>query len=426
MTKKQLAKQFINFLKASPTPYHAVKTITEILKDNKFQELKEGDSWQLKQKKRYFVIRGDSSIIAFNLGANPNGFQIAGAHTDSPTLKIKANPDKTFSNYLSLLVEPYGSAILPTWYDRDLSIAGRVSYLYGAKKLGKCLVDFKKPIAVIPNLAIHLNRKVNEGIPINKQSDLCPLVSLDSRSKTPDFQQLLLKEITSYTPKPKEILDYDLQLYDTQSPGFVGYHQEFIAGQRLDNLLSCFASLQALLETTVSKSCMVVFNDHEEVGSSSEVGAAGTFLQSVLERVCDSNSTYRQTIANSLLISADNAHGVHPNFISKHDENHRPILNQGPVIKINANQRYASNSETSAYFRFVCKNTGIPVQTFINRSDMACGSTIGPITATALGIKTLDIGAATFAMHSIRETCGTDDIYYMTEAIKAVFNNPLP
>lgn len=422
MTKKQIAQKFIDFLTAAPTPYHAVDTMRTILVSNTFQELKEGDKWQLKKGNRYFVVRGDSSLLAFNYGKDSSGFQILGAHTDSPALKIKANPEKRLGGYLSLSVETYGGAILSTWFDRDLSIAGRVSYLNAANRLKTTLVDFQRAVAIVPNLAIHLSSKKNENLSINKQTDVCPLVAID-KTKTPaDFNSFLAKEIAARNKKekPKEILDFDLILYDTQPPGFIGFNEEFIAGQRIDNLLSCFAGLQALIETPVDYPGMLVCNDHEEVGSSSNVGAAGTFLKSVLERICKQREVYQRTLANSVLVSVDNSHGVHPNFPAKHDENHKPFLNQGPVIKINANQRYATSSETSAWFKHVCKQVKVPYQTYINRSDMACGSTIGPITATTLGVKTIDIGAPTFAMHSIRETCGADDIWFMAKALKGV------
>ncbi len=429
MTRKQLINQFIDFMSMSPTPFHAVDSITEILKNNGFSELEEKDRWKLKKKGKYYVTRGGSSIIAFKMGnSDPvkGGFHVVGAHTDSPSLKIKANPEKKVKNYLSLGVEVYGGPILSTWFDRELSIAGRVSFLGKNNRLDFRLLDFKRPVGIIPNLAIHLSSKKNEKQGINKQTELPPLImQFDPKSKvqTPDFKRVLKTEMNKQNPgiKISEIMDYDLYFYDPQPPARVGLDEDFIAGSRLDNLLSCFIGLKAIVDSDSKIGSMLVCNDHEEVGSNSYTGAAGPFLKAVMERICTDKEDFLRMVSQSILISADNAHGIHPNYRSMHDENHGPILNQGPVIKLNANQRYATNSETSAFFRSVCKLAKVPVQNFINRSDLACGSTIGPITATTLGIKTLDIGAPTFAMHSIRETCGAEDIWHLYKALKKTF-----
>jgi aspartyl aminopeptidase len=347
---------------------------------------------------------------------------LVGAHTDSPCLKVKAQPEKTTHTYLSLGVEPYGGLILSSWFDRDLSLAGKVAYLDKNNQLFSVLLDFDRAIGVVPNLAIHLNPKVNESGAINKQTDLPVIVEQVKDSKS-SFRTLLKKQLQKQYPKlsVKEVLDFDLMFYDYQKPNTVGMHQEFICGQRVDNLLSCFAGMKALLDHEGSKANLLVCNDHEEVGSSSTTGAAGNFLNTVLERICGSREAYSRRISQSLLVSVDNAHGVHPNYHTKHDEKHRPILNQGPVIKVNANQRYATNSDTSSFFKVICKKAGVPVQSYVNRSDMGCGSTIGPITSTTLGVDTLDIGAPMFAMHSIRETCGTDDIWYLYKALKMLY-----
>lgn len=425
MTKKQISKQFIEFLSQAKTPYHAVSTMVGKLKKAGFNELKEEDVWKLKHNGKYFVTRGDSSLIAFCTGkqkAAESGIHLIGAHTDSPCLKVKDQPEKTSHDYLTLGVEPYGGLILSTWFDRDLSLAGKVSYLDKGDTLQSVLLDFEGAVGVVPNLAIHLNPKVNESGAINKQTDLPVLVDQVSGRKS-TFRDLIKKQFQKQYPKRtiKEVLDFDLVFYDCQKPAYVGLQQQFICGQRLDNLLSCFAGMKALIDHNSPKACLLVCNDHEEVGSSSTTGAAGTFLNTVLERMCGSREAFTRRISRSLLVSVDNAHGIHPNYQTKHDENHRPILNRGPVIKINANQRYATNSSTSSFFKLVCKKAGVPVQSYINRSDMGCGTTIGPITSTTLGVDTLDIGVPTFAMHSIRETCGADDIWYLYNALKTMF-----
>lgn len=425
MTKHQLAREFIKFLKHSTTPYHAVEAIAAKLMEHGFKEVKEKEAWKVNKNDSFFVIREDSSIVAVRtagLDQAENGFRIIGAHTDSPSLKVKSVPEKRYRGYLSLGVEVYGSALLQTWFDRDLSIAGRVSFLDGKNRLCSTLIDFRKPVGVVPNLAIHLTSKSGENQTVNRQTELPPLIMLARKKKDAElhFHEILSSEIErdSANRKVKEILDFDLFFYDTQPASFIGLNKEFITGQRLDNLLSCFAGMQALLESEPSQPTVLVCNDHEEVGSNSATGAGGTLVKSVLERLCREREEFRRALSQSFLVSVDNAHGVHPNYPSKHDENHGPVLNGGPVIKLNANQRYATTSRSSAFFKYVCRKAEVPVQSFIMRSDMPCGSTIGPITSTNLGVSTLDIGAPTFAMHSIRETCGSSDIWYLYKALR--------
>ncbi len=432
MTKRQIVKKLIDYISASPTQFHAVESLANTLRENGFTELREKDCWNLKKGGKYYIVRGGTAIIAFRMGKGDlarEGFHIVGAHSDSPGLKIKANPENKFKGYLTLGVEAYGGAILSTWFDRDLSIAGRVSYLGKGGKLDSVLIDFGRPLAIIPNLAIHLNPKTNENRTINKQKELPPiLLQFDEKGKrTPVFKELLKTEMnkTLKATTIKEILDYDLWLYDTQTPSPIGYNREFVIGARLDNLLSCFLGMQALIEADSDITSVLICNDNEEVGSSSFTGAGGPFLKTALERIAKDRETLLRAVSQSILISADNAHGIHPNHPALHDENHGPILNLGPVVKINANQRYATNSETGAFFRLICHRAKIPTQDFINRSDLSCGSTIGPITATNLGIRTLDIGAPTFAMHSIRETCGAKDVWYLYQALKEFFGSVL-
>jgi len=419
-------KQFIDFLAQSPSPYHVVVNAKERLIKEGFSELLESEKWKLKKGGRYFVTKNGSALICFTLGNNSpanTGFKIFGAHTDSPGLKIKPNPEKELSDYVSLGVEVYGGPLLPTWFDRDLSIAGRVAYANSKNQMQTAIVDFIKPVAFIPSLAVHLSKKGDEVPKLDKQKQLPPIL-LQKTSKSPNFETIL-KELLSHQEKvkAKSILDFDLLLYDTQKPMCVGYQNEFIAGARIDNLLSCYCGLMGLISSESKGNCLLVLNDHEEVGSQSDVGAGGAFLKSVLKRIPGNLEDYYRLIDQSMLISADNAHGVHPNHPEKHDNNHLPKLNMGPVIKINAGQRYTTNANTSGYFKLLCQSVKIPYQTFVSNSNIACGSTIGPITSSLTGIKALDIGAATLGMHSIRELCGVKDIQWMTKMATAFFGS---
>ena len=412
--KNSIAKDLLSFIAKSPTPFHATLNLLDLFKSKKFTVLDEGETWQIEANKSYVVTRNDSSIIAFRTGANlDTGINMIGAHTDSPCLRIKPNPQIQKYGYTQLGVEVYGGALLHPWLDRDLSIAGRVS---GVKKNGDLfheIIDFQKPVAIIPSLAIHLNRDANSKSSINKQRHL-PLIF--SQDDTTDFKTQLLK----YCSKDaKQILEYELSCYDTQAPAMVGLNEEFISAARLDNLLSTYIGARAMLDSKGKQAALFLSTDHEEVGSASASGAQGPFLKSVLERITENAGQLTQTISRSTLISCDNAHGIHPNYSDKHDQNHGPILNQGPVIKINNSQRYASNSVSSAKFKQLCATNDIPTQTFVVRSDMRCGSTIGPITATEIGIETLDIGASQWAMHSIRETAGVQDCQYLYKALSA-------
>ena len=431
MSSPSFNGELLQFLQQSPTPFHAVANLAQALLDNGFEQLDEGDHWDLQQNSSYFVIRNDSALIAFKTGqVDPvaNGFRITGAHTDSPGLKIKPKPEISKHGYLQLGVEVYGGALLYPWFDRDLSIAGRVDYQTGKGKLGSALIDLDEPVAFIPSLAIHLDRSANAGHQINQQKELPPIILQQGEKGRFNFDKFLLK-ILRKSPanrSAESVLSHELFLYDTQAPGLVGLKKEFIASARLDNLLSCFLACQALIKSNAKHYSVLVCNDHEEVGSVSAAGAQGPFLRSVLERVVQGSSTasdaMERAIHNSDLWSSDNAHGVHPNYSDKHDDKHSPQLNAGPVIKINANQRYASNSQSVALFKAICNKRKIPYQAFVMRSDLACGSTIGPITAAELGIKTVDIGIASLGMHSIRELAGAKDAENLTRAVTAFYN----
>jgi aspartyl aminopeptidase len=421
-----LAQEFIDFLQQSPTPFHATASMKQRLLAAGFTELHEADSWNIVPGQRYVVIRNDSSLIAFctseKLPADC-GIRMVGAHTDSPCLKLKPQPDLLRHGYAQLGVEVYGGVLLHPWFDRDLSLAGRVSFRKTDGTLAHRLIDFRRAIASVPSLAIHLDREANNGRALNAQKELPLLLHIAGDNKT-DFRHALLEQLLREHPvcNAECVLDFEISAYDTQPAAIIGLQQEFIAGARLDNLLSCFAGLHALLDSDGSQPALLVCTDHEEVGSTSCCGAQGPFLKTVLERWIGSGETLARAIDRSLLISADNAHGIHPNYPEKHDEKHGPHLNGGPAIKINANQRYASNALTQALFRHLCVQNHIPVQTFVARADMGCGSTIGPITASTLGVKTVDIGVPTFAMHSIRELAGVADLTYLHNALRAFFN----
>lgn len=424
----QFNQGLLEFLQAAPTPFHATTWMLHQLLQAGFVALNEGDAWQLESGKRYVVTRNDSSIIAFVYGKQPlleTGIRMVGAHTDSPCLKVKPQPELNRRGYFQLGVEVYGGALLAPWFDRDLSLAGRVTYRDQSHTIRSVLINFVAPVATIPSLAIHLDREVNRNRSINAQKDIVPLLLQlnEQETQTPDFRSLLLAHVQREYPQlaAAQVLDYEISLYDTQAPALIGLQQDFIASARLDNLLSCYIGLQALLHGDPDVSSLLICTDHEEVGSTSTCGARGPMLHQFLERLVPDIDTRVRILERSLMVSADNAHGIHPNFSDRHDENHGPLLNRGPVIKVNANQRYATNSETSALFRFLCEQAQVPVQSFVSRTDMECGSTIGPLTAAEVGVKTLDVGVPTFAMHSIRELAGSLDAWYLYRVLTGFY-----
>lgn len=414
MTKNDFNEGLLGFLDASPTPFHATLNMAGMFLNAGFIRLNEVEKWKLEQGKRYFVTRNDSSIIAFTCTKSKN-YVMVGAHTDSPNLKLKPNPVIKEHGVVKFGVEPYGGVLLNTWFDRDLSLAGRVSYLNSGNIIKDALIDVKKAIAIIPSLAIHLDREVNEKKSVNAQTDITPILSTSEEFSFDEFLKEQLK--MSGADDVKELYANELNFYDTQKASFVGLKDEFIASARVDNLLSCYVGMLAICSVDEDKPMLFIASDHEEVGSESASGAGGSFLESTLKRVYSDFEEYTQMIRSSILISADNAHAIHPNYPSKHDANHAPRINNGCVVKVNANQRYASNSKTISRFMNVASSLNEPIQSFVTRSDMGCGSTIGPITASRLGIDTLDVGLPTYAMHSIRELCGSEDAYTLYKII---------
>lgn len=431
MNQDEFNQQLCRFLSAATTPFHAVAEMVKRLTSAGYTPLVEDVSWDIKAGGKYYLTRNDSSIVAFIAGRSSSpvhGIRMVGAHTDSPCLMAKPSPEVQRQGLFQVGVEVYGGALLNPWFDRDLSLAGRVSYQCLEGQLRVALIDFRDAIASIPSLAIHLDRQANKNRSINPQKELLPVLCLVGDHAPVDFRALLLARLRQEHPgcKVERVLDYEMSFYDTQAPALIGLNREFIASARLDNLLSCFTGLQAMLQAQGEVSTLLICSDHEEVGSVSAAGAQGPLLTSVLRRVVHSEDDYAALTERSMMISTDNAHGIHPNFADRHDENHGPLLNGGPVIKVNASQRYATSSETSGLFRMLSAMEEVPVQSFVVRSDMSCGSTIGPISACATGIRTLDIGVPTLGMHSIRELAGSRDAWNLSRILRRFYNHPGP
>lgn len=433
MTAREQAQDLLSFIDASPSPWHAAANVEQRLKTFSFIPLAENQTWSLKPGGRYYVLRGDSSIIFFVIGSQPltkTGFKIIGAHTDSPGLRIKPNPLLNSDNHLRLALEVYGGPILATFTDRDLSLAGRIAFLNDDGGVENSLLDFGEALLRLPNLAIHMNRSVNEeGLKINKQTELAAIISAYSRQQIPDnyFHELLERKSGV---DAERILSWDLSVYDTQKGCFWGADRAFIATSRLDNLASCHAALTAILdEPTLDSDATLVcaFFDHEEIGSESCKGAAGSFLPDVLQRIATTRGAepdiYFKALANSFMISADMAHAYQPNYPSAYEPNHKITINQGPVIKTNMNHRYASESQSEAIFISYCRQADVPYQKYAHRGDLPCGGTIGPIASARIGVRTVDVGNPMWAMHSIRESAGVDDHHYMIRALNRFFRN---
>jgi aspartyl aminopeptidase len=415
MDKKDFNEGLLGFLDASPTPFHATFNMSMMFENAGFTKLEEESKWELQEGAKYYVTRNDSSVIAFTYPKSSKNYTMIGAHTDSPNLKLKPNPVIKEHGVVKFGVESYGGLLLNPWFDRDLSLAGRISYLNSEGKIKDALIDAKKALAIIPSLAIHLDDKANKDRTVNKQTDMCPILTTSDDFDFDDFLKWQLSKIDILDVK--ELYASELSFYDTQKASYVGLSDDFIASARIDNLLSCYVGMLGICSVDADSPMLFIASDHEEVGSESTSGAGGSFLENTLRRMFPDYDEYMQMIRTSTMISADNAHAIHPNYPSKHDSNHAPHVNKGSVIKVNANQRYASNSKTISKFMSVASELNEPIQQFVTRSDMGCGSTIGPITATRLGIETLDVGLPTFAMHSIRELAGSDDAHSLYKII---------
>lgn len=424
------AQDLLDYIDASPSPWHAVNSTIKQLEENGFEPLVESEPWGLKRNGRYYVTRDGASIIAFTLGFKPvaeAGFRIVGAHTDSPGLRLKPKAAHAKQGVAQLGVEVYGGPILATFTDRDLSIAGRVNVL-NSSGFNTELIHFVESIVRLPNLAIHMNKDVNnKGLVLDKQTQL-PLIfgyAADSAEAKKQLDQVIAGHLNV---NPADILNWDLTIYDTQKGSLWGQDQAFIADSQLDNLASCHAALQALVTVTKPEATSIcAFFDHEEVGSESATGAGGSFMSDTIQRICafqKANEEERlRGFANSFFISADMAHAYHPNHPSAYEPEHHATVNQGPVIKTNANQRYSTNAETAAQFIQLCKQAKVPYQEYAHRTDLGCGSTIGPMISAQLGMPTVDVGNPMWAMHSIRESAGVLDHGYMISVLKQHFQS---
>lgn len=434
MTAQQHVEHLLDFIDNSPSPWHAVASVEAAIKVFQFARLDETAKWQLQAGGRYYVVRDDSSIVLFVVGRKApaeSGFKIVGAHTDSPGFRIRPNGATVSDGLARLGVEIYGGPILATFTDRDLSLAGRISFLDDGKQLAHKPVRFDQPLLRLPNLAIHMNRGVNEdGLKLHKQNELPLLFAQLTAGQLPKpyFLELLAR---ASGVDAAQILSWDLAVYDTQKGAFWGANREFYTDSQIDNLASCHAALQALLDDTMlnnAESTLVcAFFDHEEIGSESHIGAGGSFLTDVLQRIHIATATEREdsarALAQSFLISADMAHAYQPNFPAAYDADHRVFVNNGPVIKSNANRRYSSESVSIARFIQWCEEAGVPHQRYSHRSDLPCGSTIGPIASAKLGIRSVDVGCPMWAMHSVRESAGVQDHESMIKVLRRFFSD---
>lgn len=423
MSKKlDFAKDLISFIDNSSSMFHSVKETKDRLLEAGFIELDIKETWNLEKGNRYFTTKNSSALVAFQVGKKDiedGGFRIIGAHSDSPAFRIKPNPEMNKGgNYLSLNTEVYGGPILNTWLDRPLSIAGRVT-LRGENPFNPVekLVRIDEPILIIPNLAIHMNREVNSGVKLNPQEDILPILTLiEEKLEKEDFLLKILGEELNIDYK--DILDFELYLYATEKGEIIGLNKEFISVGRLDDLAMVHAGLEALIESDNkdNNNVLVVF-DNEEVGSETKQGAGSPFLKNILKRIAlgtnKGEEEFLVALENSFLISADMAHAIHPNYLSKADPTNKPLINKGPVIKIATNQAYTTDSNSSAVYEELCRLAEVPVQKFVNRSDSRGGSTIGPISSSQLAIDSVDIGNPVLAMHSVRELGGVEDHYYV-------------
>jgi aspartyl aminopeptidase len=425
-------RQFLAFLDASPTPYHAAREVGKMLDQSGFARLDERQAWQVGPGSRGYLIRG-GTLLAFVAGSEApweSGFIALGAHTDSPNLRLKPNPDFSAHGYRQVGVEVYGGVILATWLDRDLALAGRVALAGNRYEL----VRLPEPLLRIPNLAIHLNREVNkDGLSVNPQTQLVPIWALEKEGASGILERVVaaLDDTPSRGATAGDIVGFDLCLFDTQAASLAGAHGELIASARLDNLGSCFPAVKALLEAGEPGRAtrLVVLHDHEEVGSQSASGARSRLFESVLERIALGYGTpppdaLPRSVARSLFVSADMAHAVHPNYADKHDKLHRPQLGGGPVVKVNASQSYATDAVAHGAFVEACRAEGVTPQQFVSRADQACGSTIGPITAARVGVRTIDIGNPMLAMHSCRETAGSADGALLARVLCRLLREP--
>ncbi|MCF8008780.1 MAG: M18 family aminopeptidase [Halanaerobiales bacterium] len=429
MKRYKYANSLIEYLKKSPTPYHAVDNVKNTLKKEGYKELSLKSKWKLKENSKYFLIKNGSALIAFttsSIDKLTNGFKIIGAHTDSPGLKIKPNPEfEDEKNYLKINTEVYGGPILSTWFDRPLSLAGRIS-IKDNDQIKNINIKFDKPLMIIPNLAIHLNREVNQKNKIDKQRDLMPIMATVDQKQ--NIKGAIIKLISQEVGVDStKILDFDLYLRDTEPPLIVGSKKEFLSAGQIDDLAMVHASLLALINSNSSFFKLLALFDNEEIGSMTDVGADSPLLNNVIERIVyslnKSREEYLQLIENSFMVSADMAHAVHPNKQKKHDPTNQPVLNKGLVIKVSSNRKYTTDSYSGAFIKKLCIENKIKYQEFVNNSNQKGGSTIGPINLSHLGVKSVDIGNPVLSMHSIKELTGLNDHDNIIKLMTTFYNS---
>ena len=431
MEVKSFAREVIEFIDESPSTYHVVKNCSDILDENGFERIMPREKWEIKKGGKYFFKKSSSTIIAFTVGENfdvKKGFKIFGAHTDSPCFRIKPNPEIVTENIVRLNTEVYGGPILSTWFDRPLSIAGRV-IVKGENSFFPRTVKIKidEPLLTIPNLAIHQNREVNNGVKIDKQNDVLPVISLINKNfEKEGYLEKIILEKTGI--KKEDIIDFDLYLYATEKGCLLGANEEFMSSPKIDNLASVYTGLIGLLEAEENQDRINIFVafDNEEIGSATKQGADSNYLLNTLERISlalgFNRSDFLQMLESSYILSADAAHAAHPAHLGKTDPTNRGKINEGISIKISAKQKYTSDGYSIAVIRQLIEGTEIRIQPFVNESNELGGSTIGPISSTHLDIDGVDLGVPMFAMHSVRELCGIFDVFYLKELAKEFFS----
>ena len=426
---QQLVSNLINFIDQSPSMFHAASSIINALIPHGFVALNPKEAWQLEVGGKYYVTMNDSSVFAFCIHSDAvgaEGFRIVGAHTDVPGFRIKPHAQMSNDTYVKLNTEVYGGPILNTWLDRPLSVAGRVALKSDNVLFPTIqLVDLEKPIMIIPNLAIHMNRQVNDGVKLNTQKETLPILSYMNENIPSDM--LLEAVATKLGVATDAILDMDLFLYPVEKGVLVGMNEEFISTARLDDLSMVYSGIEALTSSTSSTGVtLLACFDNEEVGSRTKQGADSPFLSNLLERIVLSLGKPREdlfrAIANSFMISADVAHLLHPNYPEKSDPTNKVLPGNGPAIKLSANCSYTTDSDSFGVFANLCQSNAIPYQVFVNRSDERGGSTIGPVSASHLAMRSVDIGTPMLSMHSARELMASADFIHTTAAMKAFFS----
>lgn len=431
MEVKSFAREVIEFIDESPSTYHVVKNCSDILDENGFERIMPREKWEIKKGGKYFLKKSSSTIIAFTVGEDfdvKNGFKIFGAHTDSPCFRIKPSPEIVTENVVRLNTEVYGGPILSTWFDRPLSIAGRV-IVKGENSFFPRTVKIKidEPLLTIPNLAIHQNREVNNGVKIDKQNDVLPVISLINKNfEREGYLERVILEKTGI--KKEDIIDFDLYLYATEKGCLLGANEEFMSSPKIDNLASVYTGLIGLLEAEENQDRINIFVafDNEEIGSATKQGADSNYLLNMLERISLalglSRGDFLQMLESSYILSADAAHAAHPAHLGKTDPTNRGKINEGISIKISAKQKYTSDGYSIAVIKQLIEGTEIQIQPFVNESNELGGSTIGPISSTHLDIDGVDLGVPMLAMHSVRELCGIFDVFYLKELAKEFFS----